>query len=140
MDQFDTLTQFSSLQRNFTVTGVPLYDAPYAVGTDPIDPVLVKIDKAYWMLKRSLSDADADALASLTITGSPTSQGMITDNGQGDGSGVLAFTIGNNALAAVTDFDRTYYATVKVILSNLMAYTLTQYPVRIERSGISSIG
>lgn len=126
MDAFDTLTQYSSIQRSFIVSGVPT-------------PSTVSISKAYLMLKTNLSDADGAALVSLTITGSPNSSGVVTDNGAGDGSGQLDFVIGNNALSAITDFNATYYATVKVILSNANAYTLSEYPVKILKSGISAI-
>lgn len=126
MDAYDVLTQGSSIQRTFAVAGIPT-------------PATVSITKAYLMIKGSLSDADNAALVSLMITGSPSSQGVVTDNGAGDGSGQLDFVLGNAALSGVTDFNATYYATVKVVLSNGNAYTLTQYPVRVLKAGVAAV-
>jgi len=123
MDAYDTLTQYTSAQRTFTVNGIPT-------------PNSVDISSAYWMLKNYLTDADNLALVSLNVTSSPTSAGVVTNDGLNTGSGQLDFVIGNDALAAITDFDSTYYATVKVVLSNGMVAVVTEYPVKVLKAGI----
>ena len=59
--------------------------------------------------------------------------------GAGDGSGQLDFVIGNDALSGITDFDRAYFASVKVILSNGMAYNLSDYPVKVVKAGVRAV-
>lgn len=44
-------------------------------------------------VKRQPSDADVDAVLQLSITGSPSGDGQITDTGDGDETGAVTFTI-----------------------------------------------
>lgn len=57
------------------------------------------ISKAYFMVKRSLSDLDAAALVNLSITGTPATGGQITDTTQP--TATLEFFVVETALDAV---------------------------------------
>jgi hypothetical protein len=107
--------------------------------TVPDVPDSLTITKAYLMVKSNWTDPDNNAVVNLSITGSATASGQITDSGA-DGTGTLQFTFGAATLNSITDFKRTYYTTVKVILSNGSAYLLPNslMPTKIHAAAISA--
>jgi len=100
----------------------------------------VSIAKAYYMIKANLEDDDKAALVTLTITSSPNAQGVISDSGADDGTGKLTFFISSSALNGL-DSKRTYYSSIKCILSNGNASCPRDpdAPVRILAAGIGAV-
>lgn len=67
------------------------------------------ITKAYWTVKRSLSDLDAAAVFQISITSTSTAAGMIIDGNSNGGSIQLAFIASITQTATLTAGETYYY-------------------------------
>ena len=125
MNNWEVYRQGSADERDYAIAGVPTTNG-------------VAIEEAYWALKKSLSDSDADALVFLTITADADDIGVISDSGLGDGSGTLKFVIDEAALFGL-DPRVTYFRSIKVRLNNGRYSAPKQgadAPVRILAAGV----
>ena len=80
------------------------------------------LSKAYWTVKRSLSDLDAAAVFQVSITTSSTASGQIIDAVTNGGSIELAFIATATQSATLTAGER-YYYDIQGIDSNGQIYT-----------------
>ena len=126
MNNWEVFRIGSADERDYTVIGVPSTNG-------------VTIAEAYFAIKKSLSDPDEAALVFLTITTEATGSGVSSDNGLGDGSGVVKFVVDEAALLNA-DPKLTYFRSVKVRLNNGRFSAIrngADAPVRILTSGIA---
>lgn len=94
-------------------------------------PDSITLATAWFMVKRKLSDVDADALITKTITAVANNDGHISDTGI-DGTGILTFYLTSIETALLTPL-RDYKYSIKIKMSNDKVYTpevglLTAYP------------
>lgn len=68
-----------------------------------------EISKAYWTVKRSLSDLDAAAVFQISITTTSTAAGQIIDGNSNGGSIQLAFIASITQTATLTAGETYYY-------------------------------
>jgi hypothetical protein len=81
------------------------------------------ISKAYWTVKASATDTDANALYQVSITSTSTAAGQIIDGATNGGSIEMAFIATKTQTAALVP-DQTYVYDVQVIDSLGQVYTL----------------
>lgn len=93
-------------------------------------PTGTTVDKAYFLVKENIADADGDAVIAKTIYPGETADGQITDQGSG-GEATLEFIVDNDDVNSLS-LSLLYMSAVKVILSNGLAYQppYTRRPVR----------
>ena len=124
MNSWEVYRINSADERDYPISGIPTTND-------------VTIAEAYWMLKASLDDSDANAVASITITQEQQDQGYISTDGLNDGTALLKFLIAETLLSAC-DPKVTYFRSLKVKLSN-DRYSAPQdadAPVRILPAGV----
>lgn len=89
---------------------------------------------AWFMVKRSVLDADVDALISKTITSGANTHGQITDIGTLDLTGVTLFYLTAEDTALLTPYS-VYPYSIKVKLNNTKVFT----PIKGSITAVSAV-
>lgn len=98
-----------------TITDFVVYDDLLVERTIDAIPSGQTVSQAWFTVKRKYSDIDSDAIISLAITTTPSSQGVIISN-------VLDFYLTKTLTGLLTPL-ATYKYSVKIKLSNAQVYT-----------------
>lgn len=112
-------------------------EIPFCIGDVPAG---ASVTKAWFMIKASLADADADALVSKEIDLGAGSMGQILDDGGTDQEANLVFVLDDDD-ANVLVVGKTYMSAVKVLLSSGLSYQppYTRRPCKCLSAGIERV-